>query len=242
MGCQPVNVRRVDEWLRPRLPLWPCELCGAPAGAQGICTPCRVELPWIDAACLLCARPLSTAERCDTCIADPPPWSRAVAPLAWRFPVDALVSRFKYDGALHLGALLGRLLATRCMVAPHPDAILPVPLHSSRLAERGFNQAQELARPVASALGLPLLTRASARVLPAPAQAGLAARQRYRNLAGAFRVDGCVSGRRIAILDDVLTTGSTARALAQAVLRAGAAAVQVWAVARGGTAQGGVNT
>lgn len=208
---------------------------------EGICAPCRAELPWISAACLLCARPLSAPGRCGACLQDPPPWSRAIAPLAWRFPVDALIGRFKYDGALQLGALLGRLLAPRCAVAPRPDAIVPVPLHRSRLAERGFNQAQELARPVAAALGVPVLARGSVRLVPAPAQAGLAARQRYRNLAGAFRADECVGGRRIALLDDVLTTGSTARALAQELLRAGATAVQVWAVARGGTAQGGVN-
>lgn len=241
MSCQPVDFRAVDHWLCPRLPLWPCELCGAPAGVEGICAPCRAELPWISAACQLCARPLSAPGRCGACLRDPPPWSRAIAPLAWRFPVEALIGRFKYDGALQLGAVLGRLLATRCAVVPRPDAIVPVPLHRSRQAERGFNQAQELARPVAAALALPVLARGSLRVVPAPAQAGLAARQRYRNLAGAFRADETVSGCRIAILDDVLTTGSTARALAQELLRAGATAVQVWAVARGGTAQGGVN-
>lgn len=233
--------RRVDHWLRPRLPLWPCELCGDPAGAEGICTPCRAELPWIGAACRSCARPLPAPGRCVTCLHDPPPWSQAIAPLAWRFPVDALIGRFKYAGALQLGALLGRLLAARCAVAPPVDAIVPVPLHRSRLAERGFNQAQELARPVAAALELPVLVRATARLVPAPPQAGLAAQQRYRNLAGAFQASECVTGCRVAILDDVLTTGSTAHALAQALLRAGAAAVQVWAVARGGTAQGGVN-
>lgn len=241
MGCQPVDFRRVDHWLRRRLPLWPCELCSAPAGAGGICAPCHGELPWIGAACRSCARPQLLPGRCVACLQEPSPWSRAIAPLAWRFPVDALIGRFKYAGALQLGALLGRLLAARCAVAPPVDAIVPVPLHRSRLEERGFNQAQELARPVAAALELPVLTRAAVRLVPASPQAGLTARQRYRNLAGAFCAGECVGGCRIAIVDDVLTTGSTARALAQELLRAGAAEVQVWAVARGGTAQGGVN-
>jgi ComF family protein len=152
--------------------------------------------------------------------------------------MDALVSRFKYGGALHYGALLGRLLAEACQ-ASRVDGLVPVPLHRARLAERGFNQAQELARPVGRALGVPVLTGLCSRPLAAPPQAGLRARQRYRNLDGAFAVTTEAAGRRLAIIDDVLTTGSTARAVAGALLDAGAVSVEVWAVARGGTAQAG---
>jgi ComF family protein len=159
-----------------------------------------------------------------------------VAPLAWSFPVDALVSRFKYGGALHYGALLGRLLAAAC-AGRRPDAIVPVPLHRTRLAERGFNQALELARPLARSLGAPLLHDACRRVGATPPQAGLAARQRYRNLRGAFVATTAVQSMRVAIVDDVLTTGSTAASLGCELLAAGAAEVEVWAVARGGTAQ-----
>lgn len=230
--------------LRPRLPRWPCELCGAPAGHTGICAGCRADLPWIGPACRLCARPLAAAGRCAACREQPPPWSRAVALLAWRFPVDALISRFKYGGALHLGALLGRLLAAShaagCDGAA-PDGLVPVPLHPSRLAERGFNQAQELARPVAARLRVPVLAGACTRVLATPPQAALPAQQRYRNLEDAFAAAGVVAGRRLVILDDVLTTGSTAQALARALLGAGAASIEVWTVARGGTAQAGAN-
>jgi ComF family protein len=159
-----------------------------------------------------------------------------VVPLAWSFPVDALVSRFKYGGALHYGALLGRLLAAAC-AGRRPDGIVPVPLHRTRLAERGFNQALELARPLARSLGAPLLRRCLSPVGATPPQAGLAARQRHRNLRGAFVATHRSSGHALAIVDDVLTTGSTAAALGCELLRAGAAEVEVWAVARGGTAQ-----
>lgn len=158
-------------------------------------------------------------------------------PLAWRFPVDALIGRFKYGGALHFGALLGRLLAEACHGC-RPDGLVPVPLHRARLDERGFNQARELARPLARSLGVPILEDACARTVAAPPQAGLAARQRHRNLRGAFTASPRVRGLHLAIIDDVLTTGSTAATLALELLGAGAATVEVWAVARGGTAQG----
>jgi ComF family protein len=236
-----VGTQEVDEgrgfarWL----PRWPCELCGEPAGPAGICAPCRRDLPWIGAACELCARPGLAPGPCGECRERRPDWARAIVPWAWAFPVDALVSRFKYGGALHYGALLGRLLAEACQEASRPEGLVPVPLHHARLAERGFNQAQELARPVGRALGVPVLTGLCSRSLAAPPQAGLRARQRYRNLDGAFAVTSEAAGRRLAIIDDVLTTGSTARALAAALLDAGAASVEVWAVARGGTAQAG---
>lgn len=163
-----------------------------------------------------------------------------IAPLAWRFPVDALVSRFKYRGALHLGALLGRLLA-ECCSGRAADCVVPVPLHPARQRERGFNQAQEIARLVAGRLGAELHLDACCRMVDTPAQAGLSAERRYRNLQGAFRVaPERIAGRRLALVDDVFTTGSTARALVTQLLRAGALEVEVWAVARGGTAQPGV--
>lgn len=217
---------------------WPCELCGAPAGWLGLCPGCRADLPWIGAACRGCARPLAAGEDCGRCRQHHPAWSRAIVPLAWSFPVDALISRFKYGGALHYGALLGRLLAEHCRHR-RPDAIVPVPLHPARLAERGFNQAHELARPLARRIGVPILDDACCRTTATPPQAGLAAQQRYRNLQGAFSASQRVRGMRLALVDDVLTTGSTLESLALELLRAGAATVEAWAVARGGTAQDG---
>ncbi len=224
----------VDDGRWLRLPRWPCELCGAAAGPVGICAPCRAELPWIGSACVLCARPLDATGPCTGCRGAPVPWRRAIVPLAWRFPVDALIGRFKYGGALHYGALLGRLLADHCRTH-RPNAIVPVPLHRSRLLERGFNQAQELARPVAARLGVPLLSGACRRTRATPPQAGLAAGPRYQNLAGAFTAGPVVRDLHVAMIDDVFTTGSTAAALGVALLEAGAASVEAWAVARGGT-------
>lgn len=154
--------------------------------------------------------------------------------------MDALVSRFKYSGALHYGALLGRLLGEVCR-ARRPDGIVPVPLHPTRLIERGFNQAQELARPVAATIGVPIRADLCARIAPTPPQAGLPASYRRRDFQSVFRVSPRARGLRLALIDDVMTTGSTARALTLKLLRAGAESVEVWAVARGGVAQGDVN-
>lgn len=227
---------RVDGFLQRWLPP-ACQLCDAPGDADALCGGCRADLPWIRDACRRCARPLAEPGECGHCLQRPPPWSAAIVPLAWTFPVDVLVSRFKYAGALHHGWLLGRLLATAC-AGCRPDALLPVPLHPARLAERGFNQSLELARPVSRSLRVPILHRASCRLRSTPAQAGLSATERRRNLAGAFAATPEVSGLVIAVIDDVFTTGATATALAAALHIAGARDVQLWAVARGGTASG----
>lgn len=233
-----MSVRQVDGGLWAALPAWPCELCGAAGGRAGLCAPCRADLPWLGPACPACARPGTDGGTCQRCRAGPPPWSRVIAPLAWRFPVDALVTRCKYHGALHFGALLGRLLAAPCAGRP-AEAVIPVPLHRARRVERGFNQATEIARPLAQALGLPLLHRAARRLRPTRPQAMLPEDERRRNLAGAFAAGPGIAGMRLAIVDDVFTTGATARALAEVLLASGAAEIEVWAVARGGTAQAG---
>jgi ComF family protein len=160
-----------------------------------------------------------------------------VAPLAWAFPVDALVTRFKYGGALHYGRSLGLLLAAS--VADRPvHAVLPVPLHPSRQAERGFNQARELARPAAAAAGAPLWPHGCRRVRDTVPQAGLSGTSRRRNPSGAFVASARVEGLDVAVVDDVLTTGATAVAVTAALRAAGAARVEIWAVARGGLARG----
>jgi ComF family protein len=145
-----------------------------------------------------------------------------------------LVHQLKFRGKLQFGRLLGDLMADMLLsVHPEwPDILIPVPLHPSRLRERGFNQAQEIARPVARRLQLPLAARAVERQFSTAPQTGLPARIRRRNLRGAFRVRESFAGLKVALLDDVITTGSTVEELARVVVRAGALDVQVWAFAR----------
>jgi ComF family protein len=160
------------------------------------------------------------------------------APLAYEYPVDRLVGRAKYRRRLHDARFLGELLAESLAAAVQagavepPDLLVPVPLHRRRLGERGYNQALEIARPVAKRLRLPLQPGLCKRVRATPEQAGLPAAERRRNLRAAFSAAASVRRARVAIVDDVITTGSTVAAVAQALRKAGAADVQAWVVAR----------
>ena len=158
--------------------------------------------------------------------------------LVYEYPLDRIIAGAKFrqrlDFAAALGGLLGEYLCGPAGVTPgeYPDVIVPVPLHRRRLAARGFNQAAEIAAPVAQRLGLPLRIDACARVRHTLEQSSLTGRARRRNLVGAFVARPDLAGLRIAIVDDVLTTGTTVTAVAAAVREAGARGTQIWTVAR----------
>jgi len=214
-----------------------CVLCGdAGDGGLDLCRDCLRDLPWLDSACQRCAIPLpGGAHFCGACQSSPPAFSRCLAPFAYGAPLDRLLQDLKFSGRLALARSLGLLmagwLAQRAL--PLPDRLIPVPLHSARLRERGFNQSLELARPIARRLGVPLAARASRRRRNTPPQAELSARLRRGNLKGAFEAVGAMRGH-VAIIDDVMTTGSTAQELARTLLKAGATRVDVWVCARAG--------
>jgi ComF family protein len=155
-----------------------------------------------------------------------------VASYVYAFPLDRLVQRFKFAGDLAVGRWLGQRLAHRVRKDTRPDLLLAPPLAIARLRERGFNQAYELAKTVGRALDLPVARRGLARRRDTAPQPGLGRTARRANLAGAFECRLDLRGRRVAIVDDVLTTGATADALGDTLRRAGADAVQVWVVAR----------
>jgi ComF family protein len=170
---------------------------------------------------------------CGTCSCQLPAFDTAFAAFRYEFPLNKLVQRLKYQGHLGRAKLLGMLLGRLVVVRGRGlDGVVPVPLHRAREATRGYNQALEIGRYAAAAAGLPLLASALERTRATAAQAGLGALQRRSNVAGAFRADRSVAGRRLALLDDVLTTGHTAEAAASALKAAGAAQVEVWVVAR----------
>lgn len=217
-----------------------CLLCGdAGAGGRNLCSGCLDDLPWNSPACWRCALPLpSDADAhnlCARCLRRAPPFDSALAALRYEPPLDFLVAGLKYRARLDHARLLGELLvhAVRQTDAPRPELLIPVPLHPRRLRERGFNQALELARPLARALNLPLARRGCRRVRATPRQTDLNARERRGNVRGAFSA-GRVAGRRVAIVDDVVTTGHTVAELARTLRQAGAVHVQVWSAARAG--------
>ncbi|MGH8076930.1 MAG: ComF family protein [Lysobacter sp.] len=243
---------RLAFWLRndaARL-LWPacCLACGD-RGGDGIdlCAACAAALPWNRSACLRCAIPLSRADgddaqTCGACLQlpDGPALRGKGGALAevhtacvYAAPVDRLLLRFKFHHDLAAGGLLAQLMAQALVTTPRPDALVAVPLHRARLRQRGYDQALELARPLARALGLPLLTNTLRRVRATVAQSRLDAPQRRRNLHGAFAVlPGMALPAHVALVDDVMTTGATLQAAAMTLRRAGVQRVDAWVCAR----------
>jgi ComF family protein len=175
---------------------------------------------------------------CGQCQIRPPAFEHCQALFTYRTPVDHLLQRLKFGGRLELAHLLGQLMADWLikdlgmgLEAPLPERLLPVPLHAGRLRERGFNQALELARPVARRLGVPLDARSCRRILCTAAQADLSRAARLKNMRGAFATVRPITGH-VAVIDDVMTTGSTAHELARTLLKAGAERVEIWVFAR----------
>ncbi|HHO69436.1 MAG TPA: ComF family protein [Gammaproteobacteria bacterium] len=229
----------VNSWLESihdRLFPAACRLCRAPArDGLDLCRDCLDDLPWLPPGCPRCALPLDAGAGtpCGACSTRPPAYDGCIALFSYEFPVDHLVQQIKFGADLALARSLGILLLRRLRECgpPAPDRVVPVPLHPSRLSERGFNQARELARPLRAA-GLRLDDRLCRRIRRTPAQAGLPADQRRRNLRGSFEVRGPVAGGHLLLVDDVMTTGATLEELARTLKRAGAARVEALVIAR----------
>jgi ComF family protein len=204
---------------------------------RDLCAGCLGDLPRNVSCCSRCALPLANpAERCGLCLKREPPFAAAWAPFRYAHPLDLLEARFKFHRDLAAGRLLAELMvdAARQQLGTRlPDRLLCVPLHRERLRERGYNQALELAKPLARALDIPLHADALVRVRSTSAQTGLDAKARRRNLHAAFAVEtGVDLPAHVAILDDVMTTGTTLRECARVLLRSGVERVEVWALAR----------
>ncbi|MDI1302225.1 MAG: ComF family protein [bacterium] len=240
-----VNSRPGFRPLIPRLPAsWhSCLLCENPAQGTALCQGCLGDLPWNTGSCERCALPLASGQNlCAACLQQSPAQILTLAPLRYEFPVDHLVAGLKYHGALAHAPLLGELLRRQLADRNHPapDLLLPVPLHEKRLAERGYNQALEIARPLARHFGLGLETQLLQRCKATLPQMQLDAAARSRNPHGAFTVNAKrlqllrASGRtdRVAVIDDVMTTGATLAEITGQLLHAGIAHVELWVVAR----------
>ncbi len=218
-------------WLLPPR----CLLCGD-AGHAGLdlCGDCAAELPRNASCCARCALPLPLpAALCGRCQRHPPPWDAAWAPFRYGWPLDRLESRFKFSRDLAAGRSLVALWRGQSRPIALPEVLVPVPLHRARLRQRGYNQALELARPLARALGVSLRHDLLARTRSTAAQSELDAPTRRRNVRGAFvvRAEAALPAH-VAVLDDVMTTGATLAECARVLKRAGVARVDVWALAR----------
>ena len=203
-----------------------------------VCGACFERFAPAVVRCPRCALTVHDASHCGDCLRDPPPFDRAVAAVDYTFPWDGLVAALKFRDALDLASALARRLAETVREADGapPALVVPMPLGPARLRERGYNQAWELARRVARHQGLPADARVLARPHDAPRQMSLPPERRALNVRGSFVVPvparARIRGRDVALVDDVMTTGATAREAARTLLEAGARSVQVWVAAR----------
>ncbi len=220
-------------YVQSRLPQ-ACYLCGGRVLGGALCAGCESDLPRLSGACCpQCALPSAGGEICGACLKHPPAFDRTLATFAYAFPLDALVQQCKYSHAIHLTALFSGHMATRIGGAANGiDILLPMPLHPARLAARGFNQAAEITRRLSPRIGIPWRADVCRRVRDTPSQAGLDLKARMRNLRGAFACDIDLSGKRIALIDDVMTSGSSLNELARVARKAGALEIQAWVLAR----------
>lgn len=213
-----------------------CALCGELA-AEVVCGHCRSRYAAVGGLrCPCCANPLgpgaSPGQACGGCLAAPPAFEATVAAVDYAAPLDALMLALKFGARLPLAPWCGALLRDAVLLQPGlalPDVLCPVPLGPRRLGERGFNQALEIARPLAKALGIDLQPRLAARAIDTAAQSSLSPRERASNIRGAYAVSPgmahLVHGRHVGVVDDVMTSGHTLNELAATLKAAGAARV-----------------
>ena len=233
------ELRRCCDLLLPAA----CLLCGealpVDAPAADFCPACQAGWPQpAPASCPVCAVAhhtlLLSHHHCEACLRQPPPFAQVHAVGPYAGTLQEAVQRFKYRGQLTLERPLGNRLvaALRAGHATRPQLVIPVPLHRERLRSRGYNQALQLARQIGRQFDVPVAADLLRRVRATEPQQGLDAAARHSNLRGAFAAAGPVRGQRILLVDDVMTTGTTARECTAVLRSAGAAAVEVAVLGR----------
>ena len=214
-----------------------CFLCGTLTGSNRLlCVPCLGDLGTIEQACCRCGTPMIHPGTCPGCNARPPKYDQIIVPFRYSYPVSLLIKLLKYKNNFELARELGVALAEKISARgqPLPEAVLPVPLHPLRTLARGYNQAQEIADIVAVELKLPVENALIRRTRHTRPQFDLDPAARRRNIRGAFRLVRQPEYRSIALVDDVVTTGTTVNEIAALLKRSGLGTVEVWACARAG--------
>lgn len=225
-------------WFRRILYPPACVLCNAPTGIDDLCADCAADLAKNVHGCSCCALPLKNPadHLCGRCLQRQPHFDHSHAAYLYEYPLDRLIQKFKFHGDLRCGRILAGLLLRSLQqeaVASRVEALVPVPLFRKRLVERGFNQSLDLAKDLARGLHLPVLNNYLRRTRDTRAQSGLGALKRSGNVRGAFEVKNRANPpSRIALVDDVMTTGSTVNECARVLKKAGVKQVEVWIIAR----------
>jgi ComF family protein len=231
----PIQLLRHVTW--PTLPS-PCVVCRQ-WGHGAFCAACVDRFAGLQPRCLRCGERTGQEQpACGRCLHEPPPFAHTVCATDYAFPWSQAIMGFKFHGQVDLASAFARLLCRAVQTSDHalPDLVLPVPLSGTRLAQRGYNQAWEVAWRVARTLDVPARAHVLLRHLDTPHQVDLGRAERQRNLHQAFMVDpqykSLIKDRTVALVDDVMTTGATLAACSTCLLRAGAAQVNVWVLAR----------
>jgi ComF family protein len=236
-------IRTIRPFLNHLLPAT-CVLCGYTA-TNNLCQACQRSLPILSQHCPRCAKFLTFQQTqsipllCGACQQHPPPFDHTFALFPYEFPIIQLITALKFQQKLSHGNALSKQFITNIeqlwyLNKPLPDLILPVPLHPKRLQERGFNQALEIAKPIARYFDLPIDTKGLQRTYHTAAQSGLSAEERKRNVLHAFTATRRFDGLTIALIDDVVTTGQTVIACCEKLKSNGAKSIHVWCAARRG--------
>lgn len=218
-----------------------CLLCLAPTQTKYLlCSGCEADLPVNASHCIICSSPFAailSAEQmlvCGKCQKNPPHYTTSLIPHLYASPLKQVIGQLKFHRNLTYAPLLAQSFVNAIKHRRNnlPECIIPVPLHQQRLRERGFNQALELSRIIATQLTIPLDYSLCQRDKATPFQSGLSAKQRKQNLKNAFSVTKSHQYKHVAIFDDVVTTGTTVNELARQLKRSGVETIEVWAIAR----------
>jgi ComF family protein len=214
-----------------------CLICGD-SGIDGkdICLSCLQQLALNIPCCPCCAEPLPSARAagstCGSCSAKAPPFRKIIAPWRYAAPLDDLIQSLKFQGQLAVARLLGELLAEQIPPGARPTLLLPVPQHPRQLKKKGFNHASEITLFLSKASGIPWSPWLLTKTRETASQHDLPRKERLGNLRNCFRFDNRSEHAHVAIIDDIVTTGATAREVALALRRAGVEDVEIWAIAR----------
>lgn len=222
-----LNFKEISKALLP----YHCLLCDEMHSNAAICQHCLADLPWNPAnSCLQCGL-VANNLICGHCLKQPPHYDRTHAVFNYIYPVAAILQHYKYRHVLHISQVMGEFLADKIIGKPI-DALIAMPLHPNRILNRGFNQSLEIAKIVAKISGIPLDIASCHRVIDTPPQASLPLKARVNNIKGAFKCTGDFAGKRIALIDDVMTSGASLDELAKSIKKAGAAEVHCFVIAR----------
>jgi ComF family protein len=208
-----------------------CLLCGAPSGDALLCPDCERDLPRLPTeACPVCAEAVPGGSVCGACLANPPHFDTSFAAFRYGFPADKLVQALKYQRRVAMADFFAQAM----LAGPRPagDLIVPLPLHPTRVAERGFNQSVEIARPLARILKLPLELDGCIRSRDTAPQASLPWKERKKNIRHAFECAIDLTGKSVIVVDDVMTTGATLDEFARTLKAHGAVRVSNWVAVR----------